>query len=111
MAIDPERADTERATEEVVARLRSRGIDVSERESTEDLVELLDAVEAFEETVQNRGGDLMVDEPVRSKTPTQPDDLAFVLPTRNPNETIGAYTLRVMQARDRAARVHRPKGG
>lgn len=111
MAIDPERADTERATEEVVSRLRGRGIDVSERESTEDLVDLLDAVEAFEQTVQNRGGDLMVDEPVRSKAPTQPDDVAFVLPTKNPNEAIGAYTLRVMNARDRAAQVHRPDRG
>jgi hypothetical protein len=108
MAIDPERADMERATQEVVARLRGRGIDVSERESTEQLVELLDAVEAFERTVENRGGDLMVDEPVRSKTPTQPDDVAFVLPARNPNEAIGAYTIRVVQARDRAAQVHRP---
>jgi len=107
MAIDPKRAETQRATEEVVARLQGRGIDVSGRESTEELVELLEAVEAFEETVANRGGDLMVDEPVHSKRPAEPDDAAFVLPARNSNETIGAYTLRVTKARDRAAQVHR----
>ncbi len=111
MAMDPERADVERATLEVVARLRGRGIEVNERESSEALVHLLDAVEAFERTVENRGGDLMVDEPVRSKAPTQPDDVAFVLPTRAPNETIAAYTVRVAQARDRAAQVHRRPSG
>jgi hypothetical protein len=111
MPTDPDRDETQRATEEVVARLQGRGIDVSERESTEELVELLEAVEAFEKTVESRGGDLMVDEPVRSKQPTEPDDRAFVLPTRKANEPIGAFIGRIATARDRAGALRRHEEG
>ena len=109
MANDPRNDETQRATDEVVARLRARGVNVTGRESSEDLVELLDAVEDFEAMVESRGGDLMVDEPVGSKRAAEPDDAAFVLPSRSGNESIAAYIERIAVARDCAAQARPPQ--
>jgi hypothetical protein len=85
--------------EEVVARLESRGVGTSPADSPEDLVRLLDAVEAFEAAVERGGGDLMVDEPVAGRRASQPDDAAFVLPSREGGESARAYLGRIAQAR------------
>jgi hypothetical protein len=92
---DPE---LQRVRDEVITRLATRGVRAVAGDSSEDLVELLEAVEAFEETVERRGGDLMVDEPVAPGKTPQPDDILFVLPTRQGNETAKAYIARIVEA-------------
>ena len=107
MTSDPMDSETRRVSDEIVARLRARGIEVSQQESPENLVRLLDAVEEFERTVQRRGGDLMVDEPVGLARPVDPDEASFVLPTRAEHESIAAFIERIGEARGKAARAHR----
>ncbi len=102
MADAPNDPGTQRVREEVVARLSSRGVRTSASDSAEDLVQLLDAVEAFEAAVERGGGDLMVDEPIADKRPSQPDDILFVLPPRQDSETARAYIGRIERARREA---------
>ena len=100
--LDRHRADERRsAVAEVSARLRRRGIDVAEQEDSEDLVNLLSAVERFEALVTTHGGDLMVDDLKSS----QPDDRHFVLPRRGDDESVRAYIGRIDAATD-ALRQH-----
>ena len=95
VALNPHRAeDLTNAARETVARLHSRGIEVSEREDPEDLVNLLTAVEDFEDAVEAHGGDLFVDD-LRS---SQPDDPHFVEPRREKGESLQSYTRRIEQA-------------
>jgi hypothetical protein len=91
------------AAAEVTARLRSRGIDVTAAESAEDLVNLLSAVERFEDAVEAHGGDLMVDD-LKS---ARPDDRHFVVPRRARGETVPAYIGRIDAA---TARLRRHPG-
>ena len=79
---------------EVASRLRSRGVHLTGRETDEELVELLEAVERFERTVERRGGDLMVDEPNDSGRAREPDDPRFVLPPRGEGEGVRPYRRR-----------------
>ena len=85
------------AAAEVADRLRRRGIAVTGAERTDDLADLLSAVERFEAVVEAHGGDLMVDD---LKSP-QPDDRHFVLPRREHGETVQAYIIRIDEAADR----------
>src|SRR5467141_1077940 len=71
-------AEEDRAATEVADRLRQRGVAVTGAERSDDLADLLSAVERFEKAVEAHGGDLMVDD---LKSP-QPDDRHFVLPPR-----------------------------
>jgi hypothetical protein len=90
--------ELQRVREEVTARLDSRGVRTTAADSPEELVQLLEAVEAFEDAVERHGGDLMVDEPVsRGKAP-QPDDILFVLPSRDDGEAAAAYVARIDEA-------------
>ena len=93
--LDPNR-DTERrsAMQEAAERLRARGIMLTGKETSEELDDLLSAVQRFEAAVESRGGDLMVDD-LKS---TRPDDPHFVLPRREPKEPARAYILRVQEA-------------
>src|SRR5467141_3025759 len=86
--------DQERAAAEVADRLRRRGIAVTGAERSDDLADLLSAVERFEKTVEAHGGDLMVDD-LKS---TQPDDRHFVLPRREHGESIRTYIVRIDEA-------------
>ncbi len=95
---------TRRVTDEIIGRLHALGVEASHRDSPELLARLLDAVEEFERTVERRGGDLMVDEPIGTRRPTSPDDQHFVLPARADGEAADAYILRVAEARDRVER-------
>jgi len=79
---------------EVADRLRKRGIPLSGDERPEDLADLLAAVERFEAAVEARGGDLMVDD----LNSSEPDDPHFVLPARNPDESVRDYLARVQTA-------------
>lgn len=96
-----ERRDVAR---EVADRLRTRGIQLTGHESDEELVRLLEAVERFEAVVEERGGDLMVDEPVGDRPPREPDDQRFVLPVRHEKESVQSFLTRLVLASERAAR-------
>jgi len=76
---------------EVADRLRRRGVAVTGGEGSDDLADLLSAVERFEAVVESHGGDLMVDDLKSS----QPDDRHFVLPRRVPGESVRAYINRI----------------
>jgi hypothetical protein len=96
--LDPHRVEEQqRARREAVDRLADRGIPSFPQDEDEELADLLDAVERFEETVEARGGDLMVN---RLGSP-DPEDPAFVPPARGSGEAVGAYRRRVEQAIDR----------
>ena len=84
-------AEEDRAAAEVADRLRQRGVAVTGAERSDDLADLLSAVERFEKAVEARGGDLMVDD---LKSP-QPDDRHFVLPRREHAESIRSYIIRI----------------
>lgn len=94
-ALNPHRTEERRkAMAETMDRLEARGIKLDGRETSDDLADLLTAVETFEESVTSRGGDLMMDD-LRSSQPTDPD---FVLPRRNAGEAVRAYIERVHDA-------------
>jgi len=86
------------ARAEALARLDDRGIDASDA-PIEGVVDLLEAVEAFERAVEARGGDLMVDTPPSR----QPDDPGFVLPRRGGDESVSDFANRIRRA---AGRLH-----
>jgi 5-enolpyruvylshikimate-3-phosphate synthase len=91
------RGDEQRTVRaELVDRLNERGIEIRASESSEDVVDLYEAVEAFEAAVEARGGDLMVDTPPSH----EPDDPRFVLPQRESGESLSALTLRIRGATD-----------
>lgn len=85
------------ARDESALRLRDRGVVVNDDDSTESVVEALEAVEAFERAVEACGGDLMVD----AAPAYQPDDPRFVLPRRRGGERLGDYAGRVRSAAGR----------
>lgn len=96
------------AREEIADRLRRRGVDLSGQETDEELVEILEAVERFEAAVEDRGGDLMMDEPVGSAPPIEPDDRLFVLPKRDLAESVASFIDRIAEARGLVRRT-RPR--
>jgi hypothetical protein len=96
------------AREEIADRLRRRGVDLSGQETDEELVDILEAVERFEAAVEDRGGDLMMDEPVGSAPPIEPDDRLFVLPKRDLAESVAGFIERIAEARGLVRRT-RPR--
>ena len=93
--LDPHRKEErERAATEITGRLLQRGIEASDTEDSSMLADLLSAVERFEAAVEKKGGDLMVNMP----TSSDPQDPAFVVPSRNADETLDSYIMRVDQA-------------
>jgi hypothetical protein len=92
-----EAREREAVAAEVAARLRDRGLQITETEDPEHLALVLEAVERFETAVTARGGDLMMDDLKSS----QPEDPLFVLPRREPDESLPSYTLRVDDAAQR----------
>lgn len=102
-APDAASAARQRVESEMASRLGSRGVHLTGRETDEELVELLEAVERFERVVQRHGGDLMVDEPMDSDQAREPDDRRFVLPRRHNGETVSAFLGRIAAATDRAS--------
>ena len=97
-ALNPHREDdVRRAAESVVGQLYQKGVDVSADEDGDQLASLLSAVERFESAVAARGGDSMVNAP-DSRRPENP---SFVVPRRQADESLEAYTQRVNEAADR----------
>jgi hypothetical protein len=104
--LNPHRAEERAAANlEVAGRLERRGIIVTGKEDSGDLADLLTAVERFEASVEQHGGDLMVDD-LRS---SEPDDPHFVVPRRARGESLREYTGRIDEAtaRLRHHREHR----
>jgi hypothetical protein len=66
-------------------------------DTPDDIVNILESVEGFEEAVRLAGGDLMMDEPPPGHDP-QPDDPRFVLPARRQGEHARLYIGRVAEA-------------
>ena len=93
------RDDLKRASRESADRLTTLGMHLDGNESPAELAEMQEAVERFEEAVQSRGGDLMVDEGVPGKA-VQPDDRHFALPRRRSGETVKHYLDRLSTATD-----------
>lgn len=83
------------------ARLRHRRVALTGRESDEDVLAMLNAVEFFETTVSAAGGDLFVDTPESSL----PDHGRFVLPLRQSDESPVAYAERVRTTGERLQRA------
>jgi predicted RNA-binding protein with PIN domain len=105
--LDPHRREEiHRVMLETADRLRQRGVSLSGRESSDELVSLLDAVEEYELAVERRGGDLMMDESPEGETP-QPDDVHFALPRRGERESASDYLVRIRERIDMIRR-HRP---
>ena len=83
-------------------------MDIRDDESDDEISAIEEAVERFEEGVQARGGDLMVDEPPRGHS-GRPDDPHFRLPLRHADESADHYVARLAEASD-LLRSHRPHG-
>ncbi len=95
-----------RIADEIAARLRRTGVQLTGKESSEELVEIEEAVEHFERSVERAGGDLMVDEPVSGGSPIAPDQPDFVLPARKDSEQVTAY----IQTHSRRGNAGRTEG-
>jgi hypothetical protein len=99
-------SDVARVSQELTSRLRARGIEVEAADTPDDVIDLLEAVEVFEEAVEAQGGDLMVDEPPTAGK-AQPDDRDFLLPVRAADESVKQYIKRLGAATE-AVRERRP---
>ena len=96
--LDPHRLETRVAVQaELAAKLAARGVELNGDESSDDVADILDAVERFERAVQSRGGDLMVDQRAGGQ-PTEPDDRHFVIPERHADESVDGYLERLREA-------------
>ena len=89
--------DITRVAREVASRLGALGITLDGTERPDDLTQIDEAVERFEQAVESRGGDLMMDEPPEGSLP-QPDDPHFALPMRKDGESVAAYVDRIDRA-------------
>lgn len=96
--LNPHREEEQdRARAAGAERLQALGLRLTGTESVEEIGELVDAVERFEEAVESRGGDLMVDEAPRGEA-TEPDRGDFVLPARGADEAVAPYVGRIVEA-------------
>jgi hypothetical protein len=98
-APDPaqERRDLERVTTITKARLHTLGVPVNDDDTPDELTDILEAIERFENVVRSRGGDLMVDEPPPGGHP-QPDGENRALPIRANGEPAATYISRLERA-------------
>lgn len=88
---EPSVADQERSNNMALARLLQRGLDITDWATSEQLVTLLDAVEAFEAAGRARGSDSFTN----TLDSSQPDNPQFVLPDPRADDTIESYIERV----------------
>ena len=89
--------ELERNAAIVADKLRGKGVMVARGDTPEDVVNILESVEVFEEAVRLAGGDLMMDEPPEGSEP-QPDEPRFMLPARRQGESAPAFMERVAEA-------------
>lgn len=98
--------DRERVAEEITGRLATRGVEVRDGDSRDDVTAIADSVERFEAQVVALGGDLMVDEPPAGHD-GQPDEARFRLPLRRADESARAYARRLDEASTELRRYRR----
>jgi hypothetical protein len=77
-----------------------RGVLLTGHEGPDEIADLLDAIDQFDAAVEANGGDLFIDSPTphHADRVEQPDNPAYVLPTRRPNEPVSSYIGRVVEA-------------
>ena len=92
-------AERDRVARDIAGRLFTRGVDVRDEDSNDDVTAMEEAIERFEGLVQASGGDLMVDEPPRGQE-GEPDDARFRLPLRRADESASRYVQRLSRAAD-----------
>jgi predicted component of type VI protein secretion system len=92
-------AERDRVARDMAGRLFTRGVDVRDDDSNDDVTAIEEAVERFESRVQAGGGDLMVDEPPRGRE-GEPDQARFRLPLRQADESATRYIERLERAAD-----------
>jgi hypothetical protein len=94
-ALNPHRDEEQRrAAEHSADILRRRGIELTGRESADELAAIQTAVEAFEGAASARGADSFVDSPLSS----EPQHRSLVVPPRERGEGGTAYAERIQQA-------------
>jgi hypothetical protein len=89
--------ERDRVAAVVRGQLEERGIDVSDADDGEPLIELLEAVEDFETVVESLGADSYTNAPDSSR----PEAPNLVLPRRGADESVREYASRVGRAADR----------
>jgi hypothetical protein len=91
----PARADERNGVrDELEARLIRSGVMLNGSETDEQILDIANAVEAFEAARAAAGGDSMVNTPESS----QPEDPHYVLPRRRDDESVEQYVTRVRDA-------------
>ena len=103
---DSRERDRERVIQEIAARLGTRGVELRDEDSRDDIIAIADAVERFEQQVFALGGDLMLDEPPLGQR-GRPDEARFRLPLRAADETAGQYVARMTRSSDELRRHRR----
>lgn len=99
--LNPHRAEEQDAAKAAGARrLQALGVRLTGAETSDEIGDLVDAIERFEQAVESRGGDLMVDEGPHGRT-TEPDNPEFVLPRRTANESVAGFVARLNQTAER----------
>lgn len=90
-------------TPELRSRAAQKGVELDGTERAEALDDLLTAIDRFEAAVEEKGGDLMVNQPQSSP----PENPGFVLPRRKAGEDVATYTRRVEEAAEAVERGQR----
>jgi hypothetical protein len=93
------RNEREAVAREIAGRISARGVAMRGNESSDEIIAIEDAIERFEEAVESRGGDLMMDEPPRGQR-GEPDDPRFQLPVRDAAMSAADYVERLARALD-----------
>ena len=105
-------AERDRVARDIAGRLFTRGVDVRDDDSNDDVTAIEEAVERFESRVQSAGGDLMVDEPPRGQeeSPTRAaSGCRCARPTNRRAATSSGWRgRRTSCARSRPARLSAP---
>ena len=96
--LDPHRREERDGTAmELAGRLRQKGVNITGRETSAQLDDVMTAIDRFEAGVISRGGDLFVNT-LYSNPPENPD---FVIPARMPGEDPESYAARINSAAER----------
>lgn len=104
---EDESARSRRLQDTITPELRSRamqkGMELDGTEAADELDDLLTAIDRFEAAVEDKGGDLMINQQQSSP----PENPGFVLPRRHRGEHIVTYTERVQAAAEAVERGQR----
>jgi hypothetical protein len=86
--------ERQRVREELEGRLARGGVALNGSETDEQLIDLSNALEAFDLARARVGGDSMVN----TQQSSQPDDKRYVLPQRRDDESVERYLVRLRGA-------------